>query len=119
MPLDIRRGETAYDNENLRFGYVMEDGQLYGIVKAKVDSNGTDMLPMNCHVVATDERGKVHELHGAAIAAHPWYNFNPSHVCFQSLMRWQAGTRIGYSEMGDIYGLEFLAERRSRHGRKG
>lgn len=116
LPMDVRAGETVY--EGFRFGYVMEDGELYGIVDATVESSGTDMLPMNCHVRATDERGKVHELYGAAIAGHPWYNFNPSHVCFQSLMRWQSGTRIGYSEMGDIFGLEYLAERKSRHGRK-
>ena len=116
LPLDIQRGETVY--EGFRFGFVMEDGVVHGIVDVKVSSSGTDMMAMNCHVLATDERGKVHELHGTAIAGHPWYNFNPSHVCFQMLMRWHSGKRIGYSEMGDIFGLEFLAERKSRHGRR-
>jgi hypothetical protein len=75
------------------------------------------MLPMNAHIRATDVRGHVHELYGAAIAGHPWYSFNPSHVCFQSLMRWHHGDRVGHGEMGDIFGLEFLAERKSRSGR--
>lgn len=115
IPLDIVNGETVYDG--FRFGFVVEDGQTYSVIDAKVEATGTDMLPMSCRVVATDVRGKVHELTGAAIAGHPWYNFNPSHVCFQSLMRWQCGDKVGYSEMGDIFGLEFLAERKSRHGR--
>ena len=116
VPLDVIAGETVYDG--VRLGYVMEDGALFGIVDADVvSSSGTDMLPMNAHIRATDVRGRRHELYGAAIAGHPWYSFNPSHVCFQSLMRWHRGDRVGHGEMGDIFGLEFLAERRSRSGR--
>jgi hypothetical protein len=33
-------------------------------------------------------------------------------------MRWHHGSRVGYGEKGDIFGLEFLAERKSRLGRK-
>ena len=36
---------------------------------------------------------------------------NPSYVAFWSLMRWCSGDRIGHSEMADIFGMEFLAER--------
>jgi hypothetical protein len=117
VPTDINEGETTYDG--FRLGYVLEDGELFGVVNAVVvASSGTDMLPMNSHIRATDVRGVEHELYGAAIAGHPWYSFNPSHVCFQSLMRWHHGSRVGYGEKGDIFGLEFLAERKSRHGRK-
>ncbi|MGE0233583.1 MAG: hypothetical protein AB7O39_00370 [Flavobacteriaceae bacterium] len=116
VPMDVGRDETTYDG--FRFGFVVEDGQTYGVVDAKVDGATTDMLPMSAHVTCTDTRGKTHEFYGAAVGGHPWYNFNPSHVCFQSLMRWQQGNRIGYSEMGNIFGLEFLAERKSRHGRE-
>jgi hypothetical protein len=115
VPLEVRNGETVYDG--FRFGYVMESGRLFGITHASIESSGAYMQPMNCRAVATDTHGKTHELYVAAIAGHPWYSFNPSHVCFQSLMRWQRGDRAGYSEMGDIFGLEFLAERKSRHGR--
>jgi len=64
-------------------------------------------------------RGKQHEVFGSAIAVHPWYNYNPSHVAFQSLMQWRSGNRIGHSEMADIFGLEFLAERLSRSATPG
>jgi hypothetical protein len=117
IPLDVVDGETVYDG--YRFGYVMEDGELFGVTAAEmVASSGMAMLPTNSHFVATDVRGKRHELFGAAIAGHPWYSFNPSHVCFQSLMRWHSGDRIGYGEHGDIFGLEFLAERKARLGRR-
>jgi hypothetical protein len=49
-------------------------------------------------------RGKRHEIHGSAVSVHPWYNFSPSHVAYQTLMQWRMGSRIGYSEMADISG---------------
>jgi hypothetical protein len=117
VPLDVVDGETTFDG--YRFGYVMEDGQLFGVTAAEmVDWSGTAMHTMNSHFVATDVRGKQHELFGGAIACHPWYSFNPSHVCFQTLMRWHSGDRVTYGEHGDIFGLEFLAERKSRLGRR-
>ena len=115
VPMEVRGDDTEY--EGFRFGYVMENGELFGVVDARVESSsGTDMLPMNAHIVAEDVRGKKHVLYGAATAGHPWYNLNPSHVCFQSLMRWHLGDRVGYGEMCNIFGLEFLAARKSRHG---
>ena len=111
--LDVRDGKTVY--EGLRNGYAMEDGAVYGLVSATVEGWGVKFNPMNVHIVATDVCGKQHEVFGTAIAVHPWYNYNPSHVAFQSLMQWRtAGNRIGHSEMADIFGLEFLAERSSR-----
>lgn len=110
--LDLRNGKTIY--ESLRNGYVMQDGEVHGLVSATVEGNHSNHSPMNCHIVATDVRGQRHEVFGTAIAVHPWYNYNPSHVAFQSLMQWRCGNRIGHSEMADIFGLEFLAERQAR-----
>jgi hypothetical protein len=114
MLLDRRNGKTIY--ESLRNGYVMENGKVYGLVSATVEGNHSHLNPMNCRIVATDIRGKTHDVSGTAIAVHPWYNYNPSHVAFQSLMQWRSGNRIGYSEMADIFGLEFLAERQAQEG---
>jgi hypothetical protein len=111
MLLDVRKGKTVY--ERLRNGYVMENGEVYGLTAATVEGYGSNFCPMNVRIVATDVRGKQHEVTGSAIAVHPWYNYNPSHVAFQSLMMWRSGSRVGYSEMADIFGLEFLAERQA------
>lgn len=113
MLLDVRDGRTVYDS--LRFGYVMDDGGVFGIVEATVEGYGHRFNPMRVRLVATDVRGKRHEMFGEAVAVHPWYNFNPSHVAFQTLMQWRCGSRIGHSEMADIFGLEFLAARNSHH----
>ena len=111
MLLDVKNGKTVY--ESLRNGYVMQDGVAHGLVSATVEGHHVNFSPMSCHIVATDVRGHKHEVFGSAIAVHPWYNYNPSHVAFQALMQWRTGTRIGYSEMADIFGLEYLAERQS------
>jgi hypothetical protein len=113
--MDIVNGEIVY--EGLRFGYVMEDGEVYGLVGARVQGATTGMLPTGATVEATDVRGKVHKFSGYAIAGHPFDNFNPSHICFQSLMRWECNGRIGHSEMGNIFGREFLHAKLSKHAR--
>lgn len=116
VPLDLVRGETVY--EGLRFGFVVEDGETHGLVSARVEGSTTDLLPMGCWVETTDVRGKVHRFSGVAIAGHPYDNFNPSHIAFQSLMRWETPDgRVGFSELANIFGREFLAARLSRHGR--
>lgn len=112
MLIDQRGGRTLY--ESLRNGYVMRDGRVLGLVAATVDARHAHHCPMTCRIVATDVEGGRHELLGTAVAVHPWYNYNPSHCAFQSLMRWQTPDgRLGHSEMADIYGLEYLAEVRA------
>ncbi|HSW19133.1 MAG TPA: hypothetical protein VLJ86_18080 [Ramlibacter sp.] len=111
MLLDVKNGKTIY--ESLRSGFVMDKGEVHGLVSATMEGYHSNHSPMNVHIVATDVRGVKHEIFGNAIAVHPWHNFNPSHVAFQSLMQWRCGTRIGYSEMADIFGLEYLAERQA------
>jgi hypothetical protein len=109
MLLDVKNGKTSY--ESLRSGFVLDKGEVHGLVSATMEGYHSNNSPMKVHIVATDVRGVKHEVSGSAIAVHPWYNYNPSHVAFQSLMQWRSGTRIGYSEMADIFGLEYLAER--------
>lgn len=116
VPLDLVGGETVY--EKLRFGFVVENGETFGLVDAEVDGATTDMMPVSCWVKATDTRGKVHRFSGALIAGHPWDNFNPSHIAFQSLMRWQSEDgRVGYSELANIFGREFMHAKLSRSAR--
>lgn len=115
VPMDIAPdGEMIY--EALRFGFVVENGQTFGLVSASVRTTTTDMISVGCWIEATDVRGKVHRCTGTIIAGHPFDNFNPSHIAFQSLMRWETPDgRVGYSELANIFGREFLAARLSRH----
>ncbi|MBE7162802.1 MAG: hypothetical protein INR72_16300, partial [Williamsia herbipolensis] len=108
-------GRVRYDA--MRFGYVVEDGELYGLTEAQVDAARVDMVPVSNHVVATDVRGKRHEFRGSAVGGYPWHQFSPAYVCYQSVMRYESDGRVGYAEHGDIFGLEYLAERRSPSAR--
>jgi len=116
MALDIRDGQVVYDG--LRFGYVMDQGEVYGLTWAEVQTERVDMLGVSNHIQARDVRGREYEFFGTAVAAAPWYTFNPCCVSFQTLYRYRDGNRVGYNEGADIFGLNFLSERLSRHGRR-
>ena len=116
VPMNIHNGEVTYDA--LRFGFVTDKGEVFGLLEASVQATRVDMMPMSNRIWIKDVRGREYEFFGTAVGGHPWYSFNPSHVCYQSLMRYQHGNRVGYGEFGDIFGLEYLAERMSRTGRQ-
>lgn len=115
VPMNIKGGEVTYDK--VRFGFVVIKGEVTGIVEATVEATRIDMLPISNHITATDARGRRYEFFGTAVGGHPWHSFNPSHVCYQSLMCYRDGDRVGYGEFGDIFGLDYLADRMSRTGR--
>jgi len=115
VPMNIRNGEVTYDP--VRFGFIVEHGQVYGVTAAEVEAARVDMLAMSNRIKVTDIRGKTFEFFGYAVGGHPWYNFNPCHVCFQALFRYTWGDRVGYGEFGDIFGLDYLSEAMSRSGR--
>jgi hypothetical protein len=116
MALDIRDGEVVYDG--LRFGYVMDQGEVFGVIDAEVEATRVDMIGVSNRIRARDVRGREYEFSGTAVAGAPWYSFNPCCVSYQSLYRYQHEGRVGYNEGADIFGLEFLADRLSRHGRR-
>lgn len=113
--ISINAGKVTY--ERLRFGFVSRNGEVRPIVAADITAEHTSMLAISNHIVATDDRGETYEFFGAAISSHPWHSFNPSHVAYQGVFRYHWGDKVGYGEMADIYGLDYLAERMSKHGR--
>ncbi|MGV9710969.1 DUF7064 domain-containing protein [Gordonia sp. NPDC003424] len=115
MALDMRNGEIVYDG--FRFGYVVEDGEMFGITDATVEASRVDLVAVSNHITAVDVRGKRHEFYGAAVGGAPWYSFSPAYVSAQSLFRYEDRGRVGFAEATDVLGLEFLAQRVSRHGR--
>ncbi|WIB63343.1 hypothetical protein [Curtobacterium sp. MCBD17_040] len=109
-------GAVHYDG--MRFGYVVEDGELHGLTDASVEAARVDMVPVSNHIMATDVRGRRYEFHGSAVGGYPWHQFSPAYVCYQSLMRYESDGRVGYAEHGDVFGIEYLAARRSAAGRR-
>ncbi|MGY0541510.1 DUF7064 domain-containing protein [Nocardioides sp. YJ-D4] len=101
----------------LRFGYVYDHGETFGITEASMEAEHVNLLPASNRISVTDERGHTHAFVGSAVAATPWYSFSPSYLTNQALMRYEHDGAVGYGLMADVWGIEFLAARRSRHGR--
>ena len=117
VPMNIRAGEVSYDP--VRFGFIVEHGEVFGVIEASVGAARVDMLPVSNRIRVRDVRGRTFEFNGAAVGGHPWHNFNPCHVCYQSLMRYDWNGKVGYGEFGDIFGLDYLADHMSRSRRRG
>jgi hypothetical protein len=116
LPLDIEDGVVTYDPA--RFGFVLEDGKMYSITEATVETpTRVDMIGMSQNVHVVDERGKTHRLRGTALAGYPWHTFNPVYTMFQTLYRYEYDGRIGYGQTGELFSMEYLGQRMSKHGR--
>ena len=116
VDMAIEDGTVHY--RDLRFGYVTENGETRSLVFAEVEAVRVDMITVSNRIKVRDVNGKEWEFRGSAVAGHPWHSFNPRDVCYQSLHRYEYDGRVGYGEMGDIFGLDYLSEHMSRHGRK-
>lgn len=112
--LDMPHGLIVYDK--LRFGFVVEDGQTFGLVEATVDASHLNLIGSANHVRAVDTRGKVHEFWGSAIGGHPQYTINPCQAVYMTNYRYQHGNRIGHGISADCFGLDYLADHLSALG---
>lgn len=115
VEITLERGQVRYGD--LRFGFVTRNGETESLVWAQVDVARIDMLTMSNHLKVRSAGGTEWEFRGSAVAAHPWYGFNPRDVAFQSLHRYEYDGAVGYGEMADIFGLDYLSEHVSKHGR--
>lgn len=92
-------------------GYVLEDGEVYGLTAFEGRTERLGLLPMSTLLRATDRRGKTFELTGAAINGSPWAPY-PSLVYAQSLMRWNCAGEIGYGVQQDVASRTYLTRNR-------
>lgn len=112
--IELEAGEVVYGP--LRFGYVHEGEKVYGITDASVKGSQQGLSPFQNEITVTDSTGRSFTVRGSAIAGAPWYTFSPSYVTFQSLMHYELDGKHAYGLQADTYGIEFLADRTSRHG---
>lgn len=115
MALDFRDGQIVYDA--MRFGYVQENGVMTGLVDCEMEADRVDMCAINNTVRATDAKGRTWEFRGTAVASSPWYQFIPAYVCYHTLMRYEWNGMVTHAEHGDIFGMDWLGDRLSRHAR--
>ena len=107
LGLEFENKEVVYGP--FKFGYVVVDGERRPLVRATMRAQRFDMLVTRAVVEFEDDRGNCWDAVGTTVAAAPWYNFNPSSAAFQTLMRWESGTRVGHSHIADFAGLAHLS----------
>lgn len=115
MTMSLKDGRIEYDE--LRFGYLHEHGEVFGITEARMEAERVDFVPVSNRIWCKDSRGQEHEFFGTAVCGAPWYQFIPAYVVFHTLMRYTDGERVGYTEQGDIFGMDWLGDRFSSHAR--
>jgi hypothetical protein len=93
-----------------KYGFLAEKGERRPLVSASMTAKRSDMLVTRADVLFADDRGREYEAVGTTIAAAPWYNFNPSSVAYQTLMRWDSAHGVGFSHIADFAGHAFLSE---------
>lgn len=98
----------------LAHGYVMEDGQVYGLTNLKMRAVRTSSMLIGVEVEATDKRGKTYRLSGSAQVGAPWVSYT-SILLYASLMRWTLGDgRVGYGMSQESQPLQQLTRRYGR-----
>ncbi|UTI64285.1 hypothetical protein NBH00_23460 [Paraconexibacter antarcticus] len=118
VTMKMEDGVIVYDE--LRFGYVHENGEMFGVTECRMEAERVDMIPVSTRIWLKDTRGKEYEFFGTAAAGSPWYQFIPAYVCYHTLMRYQHPEYgVAHAEMGDIFGMDWLGDRYSRHARLG
>lgn len=105
--LAFREKEIVY--ESFKYGFLADHGERRPILSAQMSAQRSDMLVTRADIGFTDDRGIAYAARGTTIAAGPWYNFNPSSVAYQTLMRWEGEHGTGYSHIADFTGHAFLS----------
>lgn len=105
--LAFREKEIVY--ESFKYGFLSDHGERRPILSARMSAKRSDMLVTRADIDFTDDRGIAYAARGTTIAAGPWYNFNPSSVAYQTLMRWDSEHGTGYSHIADFTGHAFLS----------
>lgn len=92
-------------------GYVLEDGDVYGVVEAKGRSERSGIFPMSSYIDIVDARGKSFTMTGATMSAARWQPYS-SMVYPQAFMRWNIDDQIGYGVQQDATSRAYLARHR-------
>ena len=92
-------------------GYVLDRGELSGLVKASGLVERSGLLPMSNLLQVTDARGREFDLTAAAINGCVWAPF-PSMVYAQSFMRWNCNGQVGYGVQQDVISRSYLSRNR-------
>ncbi|MBM7365391.1 DUF7064 domain-containing protein [Gordonia hydrophobica] len=117
---DPELGLDAVTPLALEHGYVLENGQLYGLSHAEGRSiRNRGFYPHAIELEVTDSRGKSHRLTGLGRTAFPW-QAGPGTVGYNVLLEWQYGgdKASGWGETMDFIGPQDVTRIYSGHARR-
>ena len=90
-------------------GYLLEDGEVHGLVSGHGSSKRSDGWFADAITLeVTDTRGRTLSIAGETLSCFPWAAW-PNVIVFNSLLRWQEqGGRTGYGETQDVVSLQTM-----------
>lgn len=101
--------------QSLAHGYVMENGEVFGLTDLKLITHRLGSVIHNVEVTATDKRGKVWTAHGAAECGGPWVCYVASNL-YVAQCRWTLHNgRVGYGLASEINSMQAITR---QHGRR-
>ncbi len=93
-------------------GYVLDDGELCGLVELEGRTTYQGILPVGMQFRVTDIRGKTFIISAEALNAAPWAPY-PSMVFARAFMRWQIDGKTGYGSRQDVFSRAALTRSRA------
>lgn len=94
-------------------GYILENGNVYGLVNGRGSAKRLGILPLSNVVEITDIRGKTFQFTSSAVNASSYSPF-PSTPYPQSFMRCNYEGTIGWGVQMDVISRNFLTRNRDR-----
>lgn len=102
-------------DQNLRFGWVIVDGQQAAVVHCrKRTTYDRDLMPATMWLELHDEQGRIHTIEGQVVAGFPMHPWNNSRwpIC---LTRWRLNASVdGYGDIQDGHWGDFILGVRDR-----
>jgi hypothetical protein len=97
-------------DQKLAHGYVLEDGERYGIQNMEISSVRLGVTIAAMTITATDTRGKVYRLNAMANVGAPWNIY--ATTTYTAMMRWTLGDRVGYGVVMEVLPIQALTRLR-------
>jgi hypothetical protein len=105
---------TGTDAFQLTHGYVLHDGEVYGLTsEATMSATMHGLICTGLEMTVKDTRGETFDLRATADIGAPWYPY-PSAISYNALMRWTYGDRTGYGVVFPNYNMTYLNRRYGR-----
>ena len=106
--------KTGTDAFQLTHGYVLQDGEVYGLTsEATISATMHGLICTGLDMTVKDTRGETFNLRATAGIGAPWYPY-PSAISYNALMNWSYDDRTGYGVVFPNFNMTYLNQRYGR-----